>query len=141
MNRELKFRVWDKLEKRYLKITPLSKHHYVLDLDGKFHNLQNGSGGNEYVVEQFTGLYDEIMEPIYVGDIIQSYFNPKIFLVQDTKMGYGTVLAKSISYDFDNNPHEHPEKFKHLSEFQHMGRSLTVIGNINENPELLNMKN
>ena len=62
MNRLLKFRAWDKLEKRDEKrfIYPNKRYqgHFILDLNGRFHNLQNGSGGDEYVVQQFNGLKD-----------------------------------------------------------------------------------
>lgn len=47
MSRELKFRVWDKLEERFIKCDEGYQGHYVLSLKGEFHNLLNGSGGKE----------------------------------------------------------------------------------------------
>jgi uncharacterized phage protein (TIGR01671 family) len=72
-NRTLKFRVWDKLAKQFTYPDKGYQGHYVLSLDGKFHNLQNGSGADECVVQQFTGEYDKNKKEIYEGDIIRSY--------------------------------------------------------------------
>ena len=45
--RQLKFRVYDTLDKRYIKCDEGYQGHYVLSLKGEFHNLLNGSGGKE----------------------------------------------------------------------------------------------
>jgi hypothetical protein len=59
MNRVLKFRAWDKLNKNFIYSDKGYQGHYVLTLDGRFQNLQNGSGGDEYVVQEYIGLKDK----------------------------------------------------------------------------------
>ena len=73
MKREIKFRVYDTLEERFIKCDEGYQGHYVLSLKGEFHNLQNGSGGKEYIVQQFTGLKDSDGEDIYEGDTLIWY--------------------------------------------------------------------
>ena len=70
MNRKIKFRVWDKLEGRFINSSTPNQGHYIITLNGEFHNLQNGSGGNDYVIQQYTGLKDENGVEIYEGDIL-----------------------------------------------------------------------
>jgi hypothetical protein len=66
-----KFRVWDLYEKRMIYPNKGYQGHYVLSLDGKFTNLQNGAGGDECIVQQYIGLKDVKGNDIYEGDIVK----------------------------------------------------------------------
>ena len=69
-----KFRVWDRLEQRFIYPDKGYQGHYTLSLDGKFQNLQNGSGGNEYDVQQFLGILDKNMKEVYEGDVVKGIY-------------------------------------------------------------------
>ena len=69
-----KFRVWDKLEKRFTYPDKGYQGHYTLSLDGKFQNLKNGSGGDEYDVQQFLGILDANMKEVFEGDVVKGIY-------------------------------------------------------------------
>ena len=71
MQRPLKFRVWDKLAKHFFYPDKGYQGHFILSLDGKFHNLHNGSGGDEFIVQQYIGINDINGKDIYDGDVIE----------------------------------------------------------------------
>ena len=70
INRQRKFKVWDKLAQRMIYPDKGYQQHYILDLYGRFHNLQNGSGGDDYIVLEYTGLTDSKDKEICEGDIL-----------------------------------------------------------------------
>ena len=114
MQRELKFRVWDKLAERFIRCDEGYQGHYVLSLKGEFHNLQNGSGGDECIVQQYTGLKDKNGKDIYEGDFI--------------RFGKMEGLYSDQMYPIVAATHPIVQNYSHLGE---------VIGNIFENNELL----
>jgi len=72
MERILKFRAWDSLGKKFISPDAGYQGHYTLSLNGSFFNLQNGSGGDEYIVQQSTGLIDLKGVEIFEGDIVET---------------------------------------------------------------------
>ena len=126
-NRIFKFRVWDKLAKHMIYPDKGYQGHYILDLNGRFHNLQNGSGGDDYVVMEYTGYNDADGNEIYEGDILKNLthhkYSPNTFIVEwgefepSDDMGLGGVGFV-------------------MPWFSRMFKP-KIIGNIFENPELL----
>ena len=99
-----------------------NQQHFIIDLNGCFHNLQNGSGGDDYVIQQYTGLKDSLNNEIYEGDIIEmtyDYIIDRAFVVWENN----SYILKTIGED----------SYAPLVIFP----KDKVIGNIYENPELL----
>jgi len=123
MNRELKFRAWDRLEKKFIHPNSGYQGHYILDLNGRFHNLQNGSGGDDYVVQQYTSCHDAHNKEIYEGDILAYNHGNGI------NIGY---VGFTSGIFFLNYSDENNDELGYL-----LVSNIKIIGNIFENPELL----
>ena len=130
MNNRFKFRVWDKLAERMIYPHNDNQQHFIIDLNGRFHNLQNGSGGDDYVIQQYTGLTDSNDDPIYEGDIL--------------KISYGTMgdVIGQVLYEADEGgyifqwerkgPNQH-----HINLNCDVAFESVIVGNIFEHSELL----
>ena len=123
MQRPLKFRCWDKLAKQFTYPDKGYQGHYVLTLNGEFWNLQNGSGGDEYVVQQWTGLTDYERNYIYEGDIVRYELDG---IVYTQTVGWGNNGWEMIDTRLYSTP-----LITNLPNFE-------VIGNVFEHSELLN---
>jgi len=141
--RTLKFRAWDKLEKRFIYPDKGYQGHYVLDLNGRFQNLQNGSGGDEYAVQQFTGEYDKNNTPIYEGDIVKCE-KPEIWLQEDFDEREASIIeyfnaAFHVAEKYTGGPIKGSIRLiKYRSIVDPYRLVCEVIGNVFENSELLN---
>ena len=159
--REIKFRVWDKKYKNWIKITPLendwmfcefekspksTKEQRVLDgktgknifltMDGLIvsvcpenelmTSIRNES--DRYILSQYTGLKDKNGKEIYEGDIVKYYDSYQMWLLASVIYEDGCFSIKHPSWDDDIL----------LRDFvgEEM-EGIEVIGNIYENPELL----
>ena len=127
----IKFRVWDKLEKRFIYPDEGYQGHYVLDLNGRFHNLQNGSGGDEYVVQQYTGVKDIYIKEIYEGDIIE--------FETEAKKYNGLVAWVTGAFIILGNTMDEDKTVTHilLKDLDVFNYKVRVIGDSFEDPELL----
>lgn len=122
--REIKFRVWDKEPKRMEYLDNNNTHHSFTFIKGyaEYYNLQNGSGGDEYVLMQYTGLKDKNGKEIYDEDIVQSPVGTK-----------GKVIWYEGGWNIFVN-WEHKSQYFYLST---VNNEFQIIGNIYENPELI----
>lgn len=131
--RELKFRVWDKQKKEWFPI----KNGLILVLNGEDTHLafntksgpyripdtkEEGTGLNRWCVQQYTGLKDKNGREIYEGDILKHEF----YLKNPT-----SIVRWSLEFE-----DHHPGWM--IWSFTDQGGEMEVIGNIHENPELIN---
>ncbi|HFD2052565.1 TPA: YopX family protein [Clostridium perfringens] len=126
MNREIKFRVWSEKNKKMLEI---QKHSFKTGKSMPYgYNIAYDFGE----LMQYTGLKDENEKEIYEGDIlsIKIYSGDKVIVegktVVEFKDGcFGVIWG-------------HDKAFLSLNSF--FKAKFEVIGNIYENPELLEGK-
>lgn len=124
--REMKFRLWDKKNKEMIYSKTNRSFDFFLALTGQVYFLIDGyvsDVSDRYDVMQYTGLKDKNEKEIYEGDIVKTnqqdwiakvVFDVGMFYVTDNEGGFDTFCEW--------------DKFE-------------IIGNIYENPELLNKEN
>jgi len=138
VNNRFKFRVWDKLAERMIYPHNDNQQHFIIDLNGRFHNLQNGSGGDDYVIQQYTGLNDNNDDPIYEGDILKNHYD------------VGNNIIGQVLYESDHGGYIFQWKRKgrgrgraaHGQDYKNLNCDVAfesvIVGNIFEHSELLN---
>lgn len=125
--REIKFRVWDKSVMRWW-----SKDSQYLQMDGKkihpapWSTLSAELPDDDIIIEQYTGLKDSKGQEIYEGDIIKAIYPNAQFAneaeqITVVKWAYDRWAFNNKTAGFYFSCFFYPE----------------VIGNIHENPELL----
>ncbi|KMK52793.1 YopX protein [Fructobacillus sp. EFB-N1] len=125
--REIVLRAWDKNKKKYIDFIEINfKQKYIRTRDEKMYCP------TEVILEQYTGLYDKNGQEIYEGDVVKLHVvilspDDKVgYIEYRPKFGYCINFGKSIArqeYWAANDKH-----------------TIEVIGNIHENPELLEGK-
>lgn len=126
MSREIKFRAWGENIKEYLSAngkTPLPLTLKML-AEGCVYDP------DLWEFEQYTSLKDKNGKEIYEGDIIQCHLSPisSIIFTGVVEFRPGCIMFKNFA---DGGSYA----------FNFLGAIEAVIGNIHENPELLENKN
>ena len=130
--REIKFRAWDKENKKMIYQDPLlAFHRFMTWVDS--HVYEEGKL-MPYIMLQYTGIKDKNGNPIYEGDIME-YKGHKCI-----------ECGQHVKYP-NHNPYtvfwtEHEVGFVCENDDNYMspriwGKDMEVIGNIYEHPELL----
>lgn len=136
MQREIKFRVWDNYDKKWVNdwdhFAPLwgcnpTEPHRSFHLS----RLDGGEGPHSYVVQQFTGLLDKKGKEIFEGDVVKSNLT-----------AFGATEPFNLIVEYDQNSFEAFFPIKENEPAFPMIHNdalfdCEVVGNIFENPELL----
>jgi uncharacterized phage protein (TIGR01671 family) len=137
-NREIKFRVWDVKNKKFLNPSDIAINgngNLLITDSGWYENFEN-QNLSDYVVQQYTGFKDIDRKEIFEGDIIElevpTKDNNTKKLTATIDYGLGTFLVMAKSEDGDLF-------FPLLQEFHDKiyKYQIKIIGNSFENAELL----
>ncbi len=141
--REIKFRAWDTEEKRMIEEGLFIHNNGLIfhDEGDMGYLLKEIARKDRYIIMQFTGLKDKNGEEIYDEDIViinipmsvsKKKVRGKVICNVRSSQWQFENFKKSKAIEIDSTAHDYDDF--NLSRFQ----DIEVIGNVYENPELLN---
>ena len=135
MNKIPNYRVWHKIEKRFVELI-------VIKIEKEQIGYVDKSGAydiasfKDIVFQQFTELYDKNKKPIYEGDRVRFGYTGKVdfFGPQKSLDFFGEVIWLEDRASFGVRSKNAFETFEDLMDYM---KYFEVVGNIFENNELL----
>lgn len=130
--REIKFRAWDETKKNfigYAEYVVYPNSGEVAEMVSYNAEYDKLSVNHEAVLEQFTGLHDKNGKGIYEGDIVKLHV---VILSPDDKVGIVEYISK-YGYCINFGAKVARQEYWAAND----KHTIEVIGNIHENPELL----
>ncbi len=145
MSREIKFRAWDNETNKYFEPTYQSYmgrlEELTIALSGRLQKRTCRGVADEstfhgrYVVEQFTGLKDKNGKDIYEGDILAWHSN--IYRKHDWA---GFVLYRGAGFAVQESDKSYSSPEWLDCACRKDANIIEVIGNVHDNPELLEVE-
>lgn len=139
MNREIKFRAWNKLKGRWEdKLCLYLDDSKIGDVSECFHNEEDSEA---YDIQQYTGLKDRNGTEIYEGDILREdwgHGETRDYTVEWGEDGWFLIMLGCEKWTIKEAMKEPCESQPRMVYFYH---DMIVVGNIFENPELLENDN
>jgi len=150
MKREIKFRAWNEENNRWATESDFKREGLFLNYDirgnGEF-EIQSDCpmrGHGRFIINQFTGLKDRNGREIYEGDIGKRWINEK----DRFKLGFKFCdywliewLQKTAGFTTtcigESRDDKYTKKEPKQNSFSTRFNEIEIIGNIFENPELL----
>lgn len=131
--REIKFRVWKEELKQFV-----DDGVWLQDNNDQYKTI-SFTGHDNRVIEQFTGLTDKNGKEIYEGDMVQGYSAYYCYVIE--YIGFGFKWKPILNEDGRNLSCADKMPKYDLEEIIDSEESFNthheVIGNIHDNPELL----
>lgn len=130
LSREIKFRAWHKVEKCMFEVFGFDVNHvYPFTTSG----IVIPPTIDDVEMMQYTGLKDKNGKEIYEGDIVKYNYNNQVYQDVYAKVEY-SIAGFRLNADYIS---------RHLSRHIRIANTdyYEVVGNIYENPELLEVQN
>ncbi|EAK5903723.1 hypothetical protein F2M64_05710 [Campylobacter coli] len=159
--KDFDFRIWDNIEKKYIKtphglyientehndasncnriIANYEQRAFYIDYPFNDRNNEYYDNENAFSIELFTGYFDKNGNKIYENDILMNELTEEIYYIRRDNT---YKMFEIIIYDKDCNENLYRKKNPadiNLLKMLVSDKNMSVIGNIHENKELLNVR-
>ena len=131
-----RYRAWDSVEKKFVE-------HFFITENGLICNMEKPTSDRKLIIPiekselnlmQSTGLFDKNGKEIFEGDVISTYTD-NLVIKRDNLLGFYVEVDEKRNHFAETVDIEYLDLFA-----KDFGVAVEVLGNIYENPELLEVK-